>query len=193
MEINQNIKEGTYSEIKTLLKIKENKTEELKNFEIIITKEIEKVSQSLIESVRSKHPVLDNAASYFFNMAGKKNRPLIILLISHTLNYENRSDLLVENHFNLSEIVELIHVASLIHDDIIDESSTRRGVPSLHSAMGNKIAVLAGDFLLARASIKLTLLENIKVIRLISTIIEHLAHGEGKFSSSFKKSLSNGR
>ena len=78
----------------------------------------------------------------------------------------------------LAEITELIHTASLLHDDVIDEADTRRGVASVNSVFGNKLAVLAGDFLLARASICLARLRDVPVVECMSTIIEHLVRGE---------------
>ena len=78
----------------------------------------------------------------------------------------------------IAEITEMIHVASLLHDDVIDNAETRRGLKALNSAMGNKIAILAGDFLLARASVSLASLRNTEVIELLSQVIEHLVSGE---------------
>lgn len=78
----------------------------------------------------------------------------------------------------LAEITELIHTASLLHDDVIDGSETRRGVGSVNAVFGNKLAILAGDFLLARASISLARLRNVPVVELLSTVIEHLVKGE---------------
>lgn len=78
----------------------------------------------------------------------------------------------------LAEITEMIHTASLFHDDVIDEADERRGVPSINKLYGNKMAILAGDFLLARASISLARLRNVEVVELLSTVIEHLVKGE---------------
>jgi len=78
----------------------------------------------------------------------------------------------------LAEIVEMIHTASLIHDDIIDQAETRRGVPSLHQAFTSKMAVLAGDFLLARASQSLARLRNHDVTDLMASSIANLVEGE---------------
>ncbi len=78
----------------------------------------------------------------------------------------------------IAEITEMIHVASLLHDDVIDNAETRRGLKALNLAMGNKIAILAGDFLLARASVSLASLRNTEVIELLSQVIEHLVSGE---------------
>lgn len=78
----------------------------------------------------------------------------------------------------LAEITEMIHTASLLHDDVIDVSDTRRGVKSVNQMFGNKLAILAGDFLLARASVCLARLRNLEVIEVLSTVIEHLVKGE---------------
>ena len=78
----------------------------------------------------------------------------------------------------LAEISEMIHTASLFHDDVIDKATTRRGVPSVNQVYGNKLAILGGDFLLSRASISLARLRNLDVVELMSTIIDHLVKGE---------------
>ncbi|KYK54115.1 decaprenyl-diphosphate synthase subunit 1 [Drechmeria coniospora] len=78
----------------------------------------------------------------------------------------------------LAEITELIHTASLLHDDVIDHSISRRGAPSANLEFGNKMAVLAGDFLLGRASVSLARLRHVEVIELLATVIANLVEGE---------------
>ncbi|KTW27712.1 hypothetical protein T552_02152 [Pneumocystis carinii B80] len=78
----------------------------------------------------------------------------------------------------LAEITEMIHTASLLHDDVIDNSHIRRGMPSGNHVFGNKMAVLAGDFLLGRASLALARLRNAEVIELLATVIANLVEGE---------------
>jgi geranylgeranyl pyrophosphate synthase len=78
----------------------------------------------------------------------------------------------------LGQIVEMIHVASLIHDDVLDEADTRRGGEAVHKLYSNKVAVLAGDYLLARASLLLARLENTAVVQIMSTALESLVAGE---------------
>jgi geranylgeranyl pyrophosphate synthase len=78
----------------------------------------------------------------------------------------------------LGQIVEMIHVASLIHDDVLDEAETRRGGEAVHKLYSNKVAVLAGDYLLARASVLLARLENTAVVQIMSTALESLVAGE---------------
>lgn len=78
----------------------------------------------------------------------------------------------------LGQIVEMIHVASLIHDDVLDEADTRRGGEAVHKLYSNKVAVLAGDYLLARASVLLARLENTAVVQIMATALESLVAGE---------------
>jgi geranylgeranyl pyrophosphate synthase len=164
------------------------------------------------------HPVLNQAASYFFGGdadGGKKIRPLMVMLLSRALadtvvdaaaaatatttttEQDESSSLslygdsalftnplswqrqdLPEAQRRLAEISEMIHTASLFHDDVIDGSETRRGVSAVHMVFGNKMAILAGDYLLARASISLARLRHVEVVECMSTIIEHLVRGE---------------
>ena len=96
--------------------------------------------------------------------------------IANTYSQEG-SDILPSQR-RLAEITELIHTASLLHDDVIDDSISRRSLPSANLAFGNKMAVLAGDFLLGRASVALARLRNAEVIELLATVIANLVEGE---------------
>jgi solanesyl diphosphate synthase len=160
--------------------------------------EIDSLSQTIREDLLgTDHPVLNQAASYFFqadDSGGKKVRPMMVLLLSRALAEHagapsttaalwssplpwQRSDL-PQAQRRLAEISELIHTASLFHDDVIDEAETRRGKAAVHLVFGNKMAILAGDYLLARASISLARLRQVDVVECMSTIIEHLVRGE---------------
>ena len=97
-------------------------------------------------------------------------------LFSQPLTWQRQD--LPQAQRRLAEISEMIHTASLFHDDVIDGSETRRGVSAVHMVFGNKMAILAGDYLLARASISLARLRHIEVVECMSTIIEHLVRGE---------------
>lgn len=85
---------------------------------------------------------------------------------------------LLPTQIRLAQIVEMIHVASLLHDDVIDKSPLRRGVPSAPVAFGNKLTILAGDFLLGRASTTLSRLGDNEVVELIASVIANLVEGE---------------
>jgi hexaprenyl-diphosphate synthase len=96
---------------------------------------------------------------------------------SQTSYPANESDILPSQR-RLAEITELIHTASLLHDDVIDHSVSRRGNPSANLEFGNKMAVLAGDFLLSRASVALARLRDAEVTELLATVIANLVEGE---------------
>lgn len=85
---------------------------------------------------------------------------------------------LLPSQRRLAEITEMIHVASLLHDDVIDLAETRRGAPSAPSLFGNKLSVLAGDFLLARASLALSRLGSNEVVELVASVLANLVEGE---------------
>ncbi len=125
--------------------------------------------------VGAKHPILYAAAEHLFGAGGKRIRPAIVLLLARAVS--NGADLLPQ-HRRLAEITEMIHTASLVHDDVVDESEMRRGVPTVHSSFGNRIAVLAGDFLFAQSSWYLANLDNLTVVKLLSEVIMDLAEGE---------------
>ena len=96
---------------------------------------------------------------------------------NNEVSLQGGSDILASQR-RLAEITELIHTASLLHDDVIDISTSRRNSPSANMAFGNKMAVLAGDFLLGRASVALARLRNPEVIELLATVIANLVEGE---------------
>ncbi len=123
------------------------------------------------------HPILQAAAEHLFSAGGKRLRPGIVLLISRALSPNGE---LSSRHRRLAEITEMIHTASLVHDDVVDEAATRRGVATVHSQFNHRVAVLAGDFLFAQASWHLANLDNLDVVKLLSRVIMDLADGEVK-------------
>jgi geranyl diphosphate synthase len=138
---------------------------------------VDSVSHRLCQSVITNVPALETAAEYFFRpgVRGKRLRPTLLLLWASALSSSQpRVDMLLPDlspphhrpveqrrrQQRIAEISELIHVASLLHDDVLDDAETRRGIVSLNAQAGNKLAILAGDFLLARASVTLASLQN---------------------------------
>lgn len=151
---------------------------------ITVTELLEPVEQdleTLLGDLRSLigagHPILQAAAEHLFSAGGKQLRPGIVLMVSRALSPQ--SDL-TPRHRRLAEITEMIHTASLVHDDVVDEASTRRGVATVHSRFDPRVAVLAGDFLFAQASWHLANLDDLKVVKLLSRVIMDLADGEVK-------------
>jgi hexaprenyl-diphosphate synthase len=98
--------------------------------------------------------------------------------LSNDAAYASEDSDILPSQRRLAEITELIHTASLLHDDVIDHSESRRSAPSANIAFGNKMAVLAGDFLLGRASVALARLRDPEVTELLATVIANLVEGE---------------
>jgi all-trans-nonaprenyl-diphosphate synthase len=133
------------------------------------------LAENLIQLVGNDHPILYAAAKHLFGAGGKRIRPAIVLLVSRATMLQQD---ITQRHRRLAEITEMIHTASLVHDDVVDESDVRRGVPTIHSLFGNRIAVLAGDFFFAQSSWHLANLDNLEVVKLLSQVLMDFAVGE---------------
>jgi len=133
------------------------------------------LTETLKRLVGARHPILYAAAEHLFGAGGKRIRPAIVLLVSRATMSDQD---ITPKHRRLAEITEMIHTASLVHDDVVDEAEVRRGVPTVHSSFTNRIAVLAGDFLFAQSSWHLANLDNLAVVKLLSEVIMDLAEGE---------------
>uniref|UniRef100_A0A164ZMK2 Uncharacterized protein n=1 Tax=Daucus carota subsp. sativus TaxID=79200 RepID=A0A164ZMK2_DAUCS len=167
-----------------------NRKEQVDPFSIVAD-ELSILAERLRSMVVAEVPKLASAAEYFFKLGveGKRFRPTVLLLMATALNLPISAPVLDNGVHMLStelrtrqqciaEITEMIHVASLLHDDVLDDADTRRGIGSLNAVMGNKLAVLAGDFLLSRACVALASLKNTEVVSLLATVVEHLVTGE---------------
>ncbi|WP_008317428.1 solanesyl diphosphate synthase [Leptolyngbya sp. PCC 6406] len=137
--------------------------------------DLAELTHNLKQLVGARHPILYAAADHLFGAGGKRIRPAIVFLLARATT---GSEDILPQHRRLAEITEMIHTASLVHDDVVDESEVRRGVPTVHSSFGNRIAVLAGDFLFAQSSWYLANLDNLTVVKLLSQVIMDLAEGE---------------
>ncbi|MGP1383274.1 MAG: solanesyl diphosphate synthase [Thainema sp.] len=140
-----------------------------------VEEDLRTLTENLKNLVGARHPILYAAAEHLFGAGGKRIRPAIVLLLSRATMPEQA---ITAKHRRLAEITEMIHTASLVHDDVVDEAATRRGVPTVHSSFGNRVAVLAGDFLFAQSSWYLANLDNLIVVKLLSQVIMDLAEGE---------------
>ncbi|KAM0070243.1 putative all-trans-nonaprenyl-diphosphate synthase (geranylgeranyl-diphosphate specific) [Helianthus debilis subsp. tardiflorus] len=112
-----------------------------------------------------------SAAEQIFSAGGKITRPALVFLVSRATLELTGLEEFTREHRRLAEIIEMIHTASLIHDDVLDESDMRRGKETVHQLYGTRVVVLAGDFMLAQSSWYLVNLENIEVIKLISQLL----------------------
>ena len=153
-----------------------------------IKQDLEMLDLNLNQMVGPKHPILYAATEHLFHAGGKRLRPSIILLVAKA-TYTKKH--IKHDHKRLAEITEIIHTASLLHDDVIDECDVRRGAGTVNSKFNNKIAVLAGDFLFAQSSWYLANLNNLEVVKLISKVITDFAEGEAQQAlTNFDTSIS---
>lgn len=146
--------------------------------------DMDEMNKNLLNIVGERHPMLMAAAEQIFGAGGKKLRPMLIFLVAHATAQLGGLKELTPQHRRLAEITEMIHTASLVHDDVLDECDTRRGSLTVNSKFGTRLAVLAGDYLFAQSSWYLANLDNLEVIKLISQVIADFANGEIAQASS---------
>jgi all-trans-nonaprenyl-diphosphate synthase len=140
-----------------------------------VEKDLRLLTENLKQLIGTRHAILEVAAEHLFSAGGKRVRPAIVLLVSRATMIDQD---ITPRHRRLAEITEMIHTASLVHDDIVDEAELRRNVPTVNNLFGNRIAVLAGDFLFAQSSWYLANLDNLEVVKLLSEVIRDFAEGE---------------
>lgn len=143
-----------------------------------VATDMKKMNENLLSVVGDRHPMLMAAAQQIFGAGGKKLRPMLVFLVAHATAKAGGLTELTREQRQLAEITEMIHTASLVHDDVLDECDLRRGAATVNSKYGTRLAVLAGDYLFAQSSWFLANLDNLEVIKLISQVIADFANGE---------------
>lgn len=134
--------------------------------------DLAEIEAALEENLTSHLDIVRQTASHILLSGGKRLRPLLMVLSARICGYAGHTDM------SLSNIFEYLHAATLLHDDLVDEASLRRGKPVAHSIWGNSIAVLVGDFLLARSLSIIASTGRMEVIRVIANITEEMSQGE---------------
>lgn len=124
------------------------------------------------DAFESDNQVLKEIYAYVLDNVGKQVRPLLTLLCSHVCGGVTQTTI------QASVSLELMHTASLLHDDVIDEADQRRGKPSVHARWGNKSAILAGDYLLASSFLVTTTINHPKIWQILASVGKQLAIGE---------------
>ena len=117
-------------------------------------------------------PLVSEVSRYIISAGGKRLRPALLLLMSGALGYTG------EQRFNLAAVVEFIHTATLLHDDVVDESTLRRGRATANESFGNPASVLVGDFLYSRAFQMMLDAQNVRVMEILAEATNIIAEGE---------------
>ena len=138
----------------------------------IVASEFEQINQLIVEQLHSDVPMVENVGHYIVDAGGKRLRPLLVLLSAAALGGCGAA------HVKLAAIIEFIHTATLLHDDVVDISSLRRGRPTANAEFGNAPSVLVGDFLYTRAFQLMVQLDDMDILQHMANTTNTIAEGE---------------
>ena len=138
----------------------------------MINQEIDRVNQIITEKLPTDVPFLREIGNHIINSGGKRLRPILVLLVALSQGYKG------DKHTVLAAAIELIHTASLLHDDVIDQSSLRRGRPTAQAIWGNTATILTGDFIYSNTFNMLTMLDDMDIMAEISNATRIVSEGE---------------
>lgn len=136
-------------------------------------RDLELVDQEIKKNLETFISPIHTVGMHIFSGGGKRIRPLLVILSARLSGQTNGRDEIV-----LANVIETIHTASLLHDDVVDGSPMRRGKPVANSIWGNQVVILVGDFLYANALLIASRLKKIKIIEILSMVISSMARGE---------------
>jgi heptaprenyl diphosphate synthase len=137
-----------------------------------LSKDVERIERELEQVVSSHEEILSRASLQLLQSGGKRIRPVFVLLGGKFGTYN------IERIKNVAVALELIHMASLVHDDVIDDANTRRGQPTINAKWGNRFAMYTGDYLFARALQSITNVEEAKAHQILAHTILEVCKGE---------------
>ncbi|EHD23179.1 MULTISPECIES: octaprenyl diphosphate synthase [Brenneria] len=144
----------------------------LEKITALTTHDMTAVNEIILEQLNSDVVLINQLGHYIISGGGKRIRPMIAVLAARALSYEGRK------HITVAALIEFIHTATLLHDDVVDESDMRRGKATANAAFGNAASVLVGDFIYTRAFQMMTSLESLRVLALMSEAVNVIAEGE---------------
>ncbi len=147
-------------------------TTPLSSIQSCIEADIEAVNKVILQSLHSEVALVNQVANYIINSGGKRLRPILVLLSAGLFGDIKPA------HHQLAAVVEFIHTATLLHDDVVDESSKRRGQSTANSLFGNAASVLVGDFVYSRAFQMMVAVQNMHVMEVLSDATNIIAEGE---------------
>ena len=130
------------------------------------------VDQVIARRLDSGVPLVGSVAHYIISAGGKRLRPVLLLLCCGALGFKG------EQRFNMAAVVEFIHTATLLHDDVVDDSALRRGSPTANAKFGNPASVLVGDFLYSRAFQMMVDSQSMRIMEVLANATNIIAEGE---------------
>lgn len=138
----------------------------------LLAHEMAQVDAVIARRLSSDVALIDQIAHYIVHAGGKRMRPKLVLLFANALGFDK------PERFELAAVVEFIHTATLLHDDVVDESSLRRGKPTANALFGNAASVLVGDFLYSRAFQMMVSVDRMRVLEVLAEATNVIAEGE---------------
>lgn len=138
----------------------------------LIAEDLDATDNLIIDRLQSDVVLINQIGHYIVNSGGKRLRPMIVLLAARALNYQE------QKHVNLAAIIEFIHTATLLHDDVVDESDKRRSRETANAVWGNAASVLVGDFLYSRSFEMMVEIQNMRVMEILARATNRIAEGE---------------
>lgn len=144
----------------------------INQIEKFLAKELKIYQKVFKESVKSSTPLLDIIMGYILRTKGKQIRPISVLLSAKMFGEINDSS------YRAAALIELLHTATLVHDDVVDDSDRRRGMFSINALWKNKIAVLAGDYLLSRGMLLALKSKDYHILEIVSEAVKEMSEGE---------------
>jgi|TARA_B100000780_G_scaffold114162_1_gene80001 octaprenyl-diphosphate synthase len=144
----------------------------IKQIKLPIKKEMSLFEEKFKYSLKTNVSLLDKIMHYIIKRKGKQMRPMFVFLCAKSFSDIN------ESTYNAASMIELLHTATLVHDDVIDESNLRRGFFSINALWKNKIAVLVGDFLLSRGLLLAVEKEEFTLLKIVSKAVKEMSEGE---------------
>lgn len=151
-----------------------------------IASELERFDQCFERLLHSRVALTNEVVRYYLNRKGKRLRPMVALLVAKMLR-----DQVSDRAINGALALELLHNASLLHDDVIDKSDERRGAPTVNKVWDNRIAVLVGDFFLAKSLEASNASESLEISRILSDLVIRLSEGEIEQMCNARAHISN--
>lgn len=144
----------------------------LKQINELTAQDMSDVNAIINEQLRSNVSLINQLASYIISGGGKRIRPMIAVLAARAIHYTGKQ------HITVAALIEFIHTATLLHDDVVDESALRRGKATANSTFGNAASVLVGDFIYTRAFQMMSSLGSLRILALMSEAVNTIAEGE---------------
>ncbi len=144
----------------------------LEAIRLLVAEDLRAVDNVIRRRLHSEVALVDRLSHYIINSGGKRLRPALLLLSARACGYQET------RHIELAAVVEFIHTATLLHDDVVDDSELRRGRETANALWGNEASVLVGDFLYSRAFEMMVEVQNMRVMELMAHATNTIAEGE---------------